>query len=138
MPCGTIRREVAVKEGTKNRSSHRSCSVRKGVLRNFAKLTEKHLYQSLFFNKVAGSATLLKKRLWRKYFPVNVKKFLRTPFLQNTSGRLLLKISFKEKKSSIEREVKYVTEKLAESAAKNIAKEILKKRRVVSVEYKKF
>ena len=36
------------------RSSHRWCSVRKGVLRNFAKFTGKHLCQSLFFNKVAG------------------------------------------------------------------------------------
>ena len=32
-------------------------------------------------------ATLLKKRLWLRYFPVNFAKFLRTPFfLQNTSG----------------------------------------------------
>ena len=29
------------------------CSVRKGVLGNFAKFTGKHLQQSLFFNKVA-------------------------------------------------------------------------------------
>ena len=36
------------------RSSHWRCSVRKGVLRNFAKFTGKHLWQSLFFNKVAG------------------------------------------------------------------------------------
>ena len=35
------------------RSSHRRCSVRKGVLRNFTKFTGKHLCQSLFFNKVA-------------------------------------------------------------------------------------
>ena len=34
-----------------NRSTHRRCSVRKGVLRNFAKLTGKHLRQSLFYNK---------------------------------------------------------------------------------------
>ena len=47
---------------------------------------------SLFFNKVAGlrPATLLKKRPWHWYFPVNFAKFLRTPFLQNTPGRLLL------------------------------------------------
>ena len=37
----------------KTRSNHRRCSVRKGVLRNFAKLTGKYLYRSLFFNKVA-------------------------------------------------------------------------------------
>ena len=30
------------------------CSVRKGVLRSFAKFTGKHLCQSLGFNKVAG------------------------------------------------------------------------------------
>ena len=35
-------------------------------------------------------ATLLKKGLWHSCFPINVAKFLRTPFLQNTSGRLLL------------------------------------------------
>ena len=76
----------------RNRSSHRRCSVRKGVLRYFAKITGKHLCQSLIFNKVAGlrSATLLKKRLWHRCFPVNFAKFLRTSFLQKTSGRLLL------------------------------------------------
>ena len=36
------------------RSSHRRCSVKKGVLRNFAKFTGRHLWHSLFFNKVAG------------------------------------------------------------------------------------
>ena len=41
------------------RSSDWRCSVRKGVLRNFAKFTGKHLWQSLFFNKVAG---------WSNYF----------------------------------------------------------------------
>ena len=35
-----------------NRSSHQRCPIRKGVLRNFAKFTGKHLYLSLFFNKV--------------------------------------------------------------------------------------
>ena len=71
------------------RSSHQGCSIIKSVLRNFAKFTGKHLCKTLFFNKVAGLrlATLLKKRLWRTCFPVNFEKFLRTPFLQNTSGR---------------------------------------------------
>ena len=36
------------------RSSHRRSSVRKGVLRNFAKFIRKHLRQSLYFNKVTG------------------------------------------------------------------------------------
>ena len=31
-------------------------------------------------------ATLVKKRLWHRCFPENFVKFLRAPFLQNTSG----------------------------------------------------
>ena len=57
------------------KSSHRRCSVRRSVLRNFS---------------LQQSATLLKKRLWHRCFPVNFAKFPRTSFLQNTSGGLLL------------------------------------------------
>ena len=64
------------------RSSHQRSSMKKYALRNFTKFTGKQLCQSLCFIKVAG--------LWDSCFPVNFKKFLRTPFLQNTSGRLLL------------------------------------------------
>ena len=35
-------------------------------------------------------AALFKKRLWHRCFPVNLAKFLRIPFLQITSWRLLL------------------------------------------------
>ena len=75
---------------------------KKGVLRNFTKFTGKHQCQGLFFNKVTGlrPATLLKKRLWHRCFLVNFVKFLRTPFLQNTSGRLLL-----DRKSKISSEL---------------------------------
>ena len=51
---------------------------KKGVLWNFVKFIG------------LRPANLLKKRLWHRCFPVNFTKFLRTPFLQNTSGRLLL------------------------------------------------
>ena len=70
------------------RSSHPDVFFKTGVLRNFAKLTEKHLCQSLYFNKVAGPrpATFLRQRFWRRCFPVNLAIFLRTPFLKNTSG----------------------------------------------------
>ena len=59
----------------------------------FFKISQNFLCQSLFFNKVADlrPATLLKKRLWHRCFPVNFAKFGRTPFLQNSSGWLLLK-----------------------------------------------
>ena len=65
---------------TSYRSSHQRFSIRKGVFRNFAKFAEKHLYQNLF----------LIKFMW---ISVNFTKFLRTPFLQNTSGRLFLFLS---------------------------------------------
>ena len=47
-----------------------------------------------FLNKVAGltPATLLKKRLWYKCFPVNFVKFSWALLSQNTSGRLLLSL----------------------------------------------
>ena len=41
--------------------------------------------------------TLLKKKLWHRCFSVNFAKFLRTRFLQNTSGRLLLILVTKPK-----------------------------------------
>ena len=37
---------------------HQRCSVRKDVLKNFAKFRGKHLCLSLFFNKVAGAEAL--------------------------------------------------------------------------------
>ena len=69
------------------KSSHRRCSIKKGVLRNFVKYIGKHLCQSSFFHKIAGlrPATLLKKKLWHRCFSVNFAKFLGTPFLQKIS-----------------------------------------------------
>ena len=40
------------------RNSHQRCSVRKRVLRNFAKFTGKHLCQSLFFNNKKALAQM--------------------------------------------------------------------------------
>ena len=51
---------------------------------NFRKFHRKTSVKSL------APATLLKKRLWHRCFPVNFAKFVRIPFLKNTSGRLLL------------------------------------------------
>ena len=42
--------------------NHRMCSVKKGVLRNFAKFTGKHLCQSLFSNNVAGGTFEIQKQ----------------------------------------------------------------------------
>ena len=78
-----------------NFCNFKRCSTIKGILRNFTKFTGKIQCQSLFFNKVASLrlTTLLKKRLWQRCFPVNFVKIPRTPFLQNTSGQLRLKLS---------------------------------------------
>ena len=91
---------------THRRSSHRRCSVRKGVLtRNFGKFTGKHLCQSLLFNKVAGvkPATLIKRDSDTGFFSVNFAKFLRTPifpehFHATASYRSLLVFSNTTKK----------------------------------------
>ena len=40
--------------------------------------------------QTSGLQLYLKKRLWHRCFHVNFAKFLRTPFLQDTSGRLFL------------------------------------------------
>ena len=45
------------------RSSRSEVFCKKGVLRNFAKFTEKHLCQSLFFNKVADWGLALLKKI---------------------------------------------------------------------------
>ena len=73
-----------------NRSSHQWCSVRKRVLRNFAKFTGKHLCQSLFFIKVADlrPATLFKKKTLAQVFSCEFCKVRRTPFSSPFSRRL--------------------------------------------------
>ena len=70
---------------TTDEAATRGILWKKGVLKDFAKFTGKHLCQS-------RPATLLKKRLWHMCFPGNFAKFLRTPFSQNTSGRLIPKL----------------------------------------------
>ena len=74
------------------RSSRPKLFCKKGVLRNFAKFTGKHVCKSLFFSKVAGlrPATLSKKRLWYRCFPMNFENFLRTPFIIEKLRWLLL------------------------------------------------
>ena len=62
------------------RSSLPEVFCKKGVLTNFTKFKGKDLCQSFFINKVAGPATLLKKRLLQRCFPANFEKFLKTPF----------------------------------------------------------
>ena len=74
-----IKPETVVKQNQSPRGV-----LKKVVLKNLAKFTGKPLCQSLILVELQ-----LGKRLCHRSFPVNIAKFLRTPFLQNTSGGCL-------------------------------------------------
>ena len=67
------------------RGSHQRCSIKKGVLKNFAIFTGKHLRRSLFL-----SSNFIKKVSLAQVFSSEFTRFLRTPVSKNTSGWLLL------------------------------------------------
>ena len=68
------------------RSSRREMFCKKGVLRNLAKFTEKHLWQSLFFNKVAGLQLSWKKKqkTLAQVFPCEFCKISKNAFYYTT------------------------------------------------------
>ena len=68
------------------RSSRPEVFSRKSVLRNFAKFTGKYPCLCL------RAATLLKKRLWYRCFPVNFAILLRTPSFTEHLRWLLLNV----------------------------------------------
>ena len=98
------------------RSSHRRCSIKKGVLKNFANITGKHLcsisfdrsshwrcsVEKVFFkffqisqentSVVVSLIKFFKKRLQHRCFPVKFSKFLRTHISKNIYEQLLLSI----------------------------------------------
>ena len=66
-----LENDVFVNVKPNNRSSRPEVLYGKGVLRNFTKFTGRHLW--------AEACNFIKKRLWRRCFPVNFVKFLTTP-----------------------------------------------------------
>ena len=66
------------------RSSRPEVFCKKGVHRNFAKFTGKHLCQSLFFNKVAVPATLLKKNTLEQVFSCEFCEISKNAFCYRT------------------------------------------------------
>ena len=67
------------------RSSLPEVFCKKGVLRNFAKFTGKHLCQSLFFNKVAGGAcNFIKKETLTQVFSGEFCEISKNTFSQRT------------------------------------------------------
>ena len=71
-----------------NTSNRPEVFCEKGVPKNLAKLTGKHLCQSLFFNKVVGlrPVTLLKKTL-AQVFSCEFGEILKNTFFHRTQGR---------------------------------------------------
>ena len=70
---------------------------KKGVLRNFTKFTGKHLYQSLFFSKVAGdfNCNFIKKEtlaqvLYREFCEISKNTFFTEYIWTGASGYILL------------------------------------------------
>ena len=69
----------------------RRCSVKKVFLEISENSQENTCVRVSFLIKLqAAPATLLKKRLWHRCFPVNFAKFPRTPFLKEHLWWLLL------------------------------------------------
>ena len=64
--------------------------IKNGVIKNFAKLAQKQLCRSF---EGLRPATSSKMGLRCRCFLVAFAKFLKTAFLQNTSGRLLLNLA---------------------------------------------
>ena len=59
------------------RISHRRCSVRKGVLRHFAKFTGQQLCQRLFWPEACN---FIKKEIWHRCFSVNFCEISKNTF----------------------------------------------------------
>ena len=81
---------------TLDKSSRPDVLCEKGVLRNFAKFTGKHLCQNLFFNKVAGGAcNFIKKETLTQVFSCefcDISKntfFNRTPLVAASDWKML-------------------------------------------------
>ena len=81
-------------------SLHHRCSIKK-VFLDISQNSQENTCARVSFLMKLRPATLLKKRLWHRCFPVNFDEFLKTPFLTEHLRWLLLK-SIKKKKTSLE------------------------------------
>ena len=89
------------------RSSHRRCSIKKGILKHFVIFAGKHICRGLLFNKIAGhqACNSIKKRLRHRYYLANISKFIRRPILKNISERLHCWKVFRENVFQIRSEI---------------------------------
>ena len=78
----------------------------------FTIFTEKHLCWSLFFDKVVvlGPATLFKKRIRHRCFPVTIEKILTALFIVHLRSVLLISILWKNVWRPVHKNVIILTE----------------------------
>ena len=77
----------------------RRCSIKKVFLEVSQNSQENTCVRDSFLIKLqTWPATLLKKGLWHKCFPVNFARFLSTPFLQNSPGGCFCKLQVNKRK----------------------------------------
>ena len=83
--CDIVFENKECHDGTVNRMSvYAGAGVFMFIVRDFSEIARKHLCRNLFFDKV---------KLRCRCFLVNFSKFVRTPFLKDTIGLLLLIIA---------------------------------------------
>ena len=109
MPATLLKKKLWHSCFTVNFEKHLRTLLLKNTFRQLLEILENSQENTcarvpFLINLQAQLATILKKRLWHRCFPVNFAKFLRILFLKNTSGRLLLSItSFKSEGSFFKR-----------------------------------
>ena len=82
---------IVLRENKYCKSSRPDVFCEKGVLRNYAKFTGKHVCQSLFFNKVAGGAcNFLKKETLTHVFSCEFCEISKNTFFYRTPLVLLI------------------------------------------------
>ena len=94
--CDIVFEKVRGRDGTVNRMSDRQKQSSKGFyIEGISQNLQEDTCDGDFFDKVrrCRSETSLKTRLQYRSFLVNFAKFLRKPFLQNTTGWLFLMIA---------------------------------------------
>ena len=78
------------KQTSKYRTNHQRCSIKKAALEIFAKLTEKHLYQSLFLIKEKSLAQVFSCKFCKIFKSTFFTEHFRTIASENSRTKMLL------------------------------------------------
>ena len=85
----------------RSRSKHRTCYVKKGVLKNVGNFRGKHEWLESLFKKITclQTSNFIKKRLQHRCFSVKFAEFLRISILKNIWEGLFLTVLKTSKKT---------------------------------------